>query len=147
MRKVILTGIVIAFAVAMIVGCGGRSDYGLPDDPIEFNTSTLGDPSSDSEEYTAIEYDDRTYIPFGTLKGTIDNDDVGKCLGYLVQDGQKLEGVRLYTLTVDPDVNYLMEMDTDGEMSQATFYRAVDTSGEDIETPSFVESLNYEYWK
>ena len=145
MKRNIIT-IVTVLMMLLMTGCVNKIDHALPDNPIEFNTSSFRDPVS-KDEYVAIEYEGRTYIPFGTLTGSLDNGDVGECLGYLIQDGQRLENVRLFTLVSDADANYIMEIDTGGEMSQPDFYRAVDTVGKDITTPPFIESLGYEYWK
>lgn len=137
----------LVIAAICITGCSGRIDYSLPDNPIEFNSSAFVNPTNAEDEYAAIEYKGRIYIPFGTLKGSLNNSDVGECLGFLVQDGQKLESVRILTLTSDDDVNFLLEQDTEGEMSQASFYRAVDTVGKEITIPAFIESLDYDYWR
>ncbi len=139
--------IVLMLMIVAVTGCGSKIDYGLPDNPIEFNTSTFANPSNEADEYSAIDYEGRKYIPFGTLKGSLGSADAGECLGYLVQEGQKLEEVRLFTLADDREVNYLVEIDTEGEMSQPSFYRAVDTVGKEIDVPPFIDSLDYAYWR
>lgn len=136
----------LAIAILCITGCSGRIDYSLPDNPIEFSSSVFVNPANAEDEYAAIEYKGRMYIPFGTLNGSLNNSDIGECLGFLVQDGQKLESVRILTLSADDDVNFLLEQDTEGDMSQASFYRAADTVRKDISIPSFIGSLDYDYW-
>lgn len=58
-----------------------------------------------------------------------------------------MEDLRLFLLTADPDVNYLVEMEVEGMTDQPFIYRPTDTVGQDIATPSFIESLGYDYWK
>lgn len=147
MIKRALIAITLILMISTATGCGSKIDYSLPDNPIEFNTSTFANPFNEADEYSAIEYKGREYIPFGTLKGSLGKDDIGECLGYLVQEGQKLESVRLFTLADDPEANYLVEIDTEGEMSQPSFYRAADTVGKEIDVPSFIDSLDYDYWR
>ena len=137
----------LAIVALCITGCSGKVDYSLPDNPVEFSSSSFVNPVNAEDEYAAIEYKGRTYRPFGTLKGSLNNSDIGECLGFLVQDGQKLESVRIFTLSSDDNANFLLEKDTEGEMSQASFYRAVDTVGKDITIPAFIDSLDYDYWR
>lgn len=72
-----------------ITGCSGKIDYSLPDNPIEFSSSIFVNPANADDEYAAIEYELRIYIPFGTLKGSLNDSGIGKCPGFLVQNGQK----------------------------------------------------------
>ena len=131
----------------ILTGCGRRIDHELPENPIEFHTGTFVNPTESDDTYQSIEYMGRTYIGYGTLKGRIDGDDVGKCLGYIVQDGVAMKDVRFFLLNADPDANYLVQIFTDGFMNQPVFYRALDTSGKMIGTPRYIENLEYPYWK
>ena len=145
MKRIIAAAILV---LAMVLsGCMNRIDTRLPDDPIEFHTSTFVNPADGEDDYTAYEYEGRTYIPYGTTKDSLGAGDVGACLGYRVQDGEKMEDLRLFPLTANPDANYLVEMQAGGMMDQPFIYRATDTVGQDIATPSFIESLGYDYWK
>ena len=67
---IVLTSVL---SMTLMVACGSGLDYSLPDDPIRFSTTTFVDSSNEEGEYAAIEYEDRAYIPFGTLKGTLGN--------------------------------------------------------------------------
>lgn len=131
----------------LITGCGSGINYSLPDDPIAFETYELINPEHSDEGYMALEYNGRIYIPYGTLSGSIDKDDVKQCLGYEMQDGEEDENVRIYTLSDDSGNNYLMIYNVDGEMEQPDFWRAADTVGENIPTPEFIDGLEYDYWK
>ena len=142
---------VIVFAVSVLLlfltGCGKRIDHKLPESPIEFHTGTFVNPDDFDDSYQSIEYEGRTYIGYGTLKNSIDGNDVGKCLGYIVQDGVVMKDVRLLLLNDDPDANYLVQIFTDGFMNQPIFFRAIDTKGKEIGVPPYIENLDYPYWK
>ena len=131
----------------ILAGCGRRIDYGLPETPIEFHTGTFVNPSDSDDTYQSIEYDGRTYIGFGTVKNRISRDDVGQCLGYIVQDGVVMKDVRVFRLNADPDANYLIQIFTDGFMNQPIFFRALDTRGKIIGVPPYIENLDYSCWK
>jgi len=131
----------------MMCGCGNGINYDLPDEPIKFNTQTFVSPADKDDTYSAIKYNDRLYIPYGTLGNTLKGEDVGECLGYIVQDGVADENTRVYVLTADKDLNYLALINTEGFMDQTIFYRAEDTRGKDTDTPSYIESLDYDLWR
>ena len=134
-------------ALAAFAGCVNRIDYSLPQTPFEFVTYSLNDPSDPENGYLAFDYNGRTYVPFGTSGGRITGKDVGPCLGYIVQDGEKREGDRVFSLTADAELDYLVVMTVNGFMDQPVFYRAADTAGKDIDTPKFITDLDYGYWK
>ena len=149
MAKRTLVATVILFVLALVTmgGCAGKIEARLPDNPLEFNTSEYANPSDEEDTYLSIEYKGRTYVPFGIVSGSFGSNDIGECLGYVVQDGEKLEDVRVCTLASDTDENYLVEIATEGFMDQPMVYRALDTAGKDIGTPSFVDSLDYDIWR
>lgn len=136
----------VFFATLIFAGCGSRIDYSLPDNPIEFNTGTFVNPDKPDDEQISIEYNGRTYIVYGTINGIVPKDEMGDCLGYIVQDGVKMETSRIFLLAGDPDANYLGRFETEGVMSQPDFFRAIDTVGKDITTPAYIDDLGYKYW-
>lgn len=143
-------GVLLISATLMMCGCQRGSygiNYELPDEPIKFSTQTFVSPVDKNDTYSAIKYNDRLYIPYGTLDKTLKGDDVGECLGYIVQDGVADKNTRVYVLTADKDVNYLAEINTEGFMDQPIFFRAEDTIGKNIDTPSYIHSLNYCVWR
>ena len=137
----------IVSALLFLTGCGRRIDYELPENPIEFHTGTFVNPSDPDDTYQSIEYDGRTYIVYGTIRKSIKGDDVGKCLGYIVQDGTVMKDTRVFLLNADPDANYLVRFAVGGFMNQPDFFRALDTRGKMIDTPPYIESLDYSFWK
>ncbi|MBO4510304.1 MAG: hypothetical protein J5718_03045, partial [Lachnospiraceae bacterium] len=141
-----IKGLIIVIMLFVLAGCGHKIDYSLPEDPIEFNTSTFVNPANPDDTYLSIEYNGRTYIGFGTLKGIVPESEMGDCLGYIVQDGVKMDDSRIFLLTADPNANYLGRFETEGVMDQPDFFRAIDTVGKDITTPAYIDDLGYEFW-
>ena len=143
--KRLLLGAVIGLAVFMMCGCGNGINYELPDEPIKFRTQTFVSPVDKNDTYSAIKYNDRLYIPYGTISRSLKVEDVGECLGYIVQDGVEDKNARIYKLAETGD--YIVEIYINGEMDQPVFYRAEDTIGKNIDTPSYIDSLNYDIWR
>ena len=133
--------------IVSMTGCGKSIYPDLPADPIEFDMGEYTNEDDPEDAYRTIEYEGRTYLPYGTLGKTIHKKDVGRCLGYLVQDGKELKECRVYTLADDTEQNFLMDYNTDGVMEQPSFWRAIDTKGKDVVVPAYTDSLGYEYWK
>ena len=148
MTNRVTTAVCIAVALlSLLAGCGKRIDYALPKTPIEFHTGSFVNPADPDDTYQSIQYNGRTYIGYGTPKNSIDGDDVGQCLGYIIQDGAVMKKVRIFPLNADPDANYLVRIFTDGFMNQPFFFRALDTREKTIDTPPYIEPLDYPYWK
>ncbi len=146
-----LSKIILALICCVIVltGCGGSDRFGrLPDNPIVFEHETYQDPDNADDTYACIVYGGRTYVPYGTLDGRIDKSVVKECIGYIRdRENPGDTSMRVYTLKGDDGVNYLMNSLTEAIMEQPSFYRAVDTNGEDIYTPEFIDPLDYDCWK
>lgn len=133
--------------MSLLVGCGQKIYPELSDDAISIDFEEYIDEENDNEGYLTIVYNERTYLPYGTLGGKLHKDDIDKCIGYCVLDGQKDMEQRIYTLANDYECNYLMDYYVDSSiMNQPTFWRAIDTNGKEIFTPDFIESLEYKYW-
>ena len=148
MKSRIQTAVCVAAATMLfLAGCGRRIDFELPEKPIEFHTGTFVNPADPDDTYQSIEYNGRTYVVFGTLKNSINGGDVGQCLGYIVQDGVIMKDLRIFLLNADPDANFLVRFAIGGFMNQPDFFRALDTMGKTIDTPPYIESLDYSCWK
>ena len=139
--------IALLLVMAVFAGCGRRIDHSLPESPRAFDTGTYVNPNDPDDTYATILLDGRVYAVYGTTASRITGNDVGKCLGYIVQDGEERTGDRVFPLSADPERNYLVVITVNGFMDQPIFYRALDTAGKDIETPAFVQSLDYGIWK
>ena len=141
MKKLVSASLLM---VLLLGGCGLAPD--LPDDPLAFEAGSFTPADAPEDGYIALTYQGRTYIPYGTIHGTMHRKDVGACLGYYVQDGTAYEDVRICLIADDPAANWLVQIETGGEMAQPAFYRAVDTAGQDIPTPDYIEDLGYAFW-
>lgn len=135
-------------AVFMVCGCQRGSygiNYDLPDDPQAFVMESYVNPSDKDDGYETLVYNGRRFIPYGTISRSLKGEDVGVCLGYIVQDGAGDKGARIYLLTATDD--YLAEIFINGGMQQPVFFRAEDTIGKDTDTPSYIHSLDYKIWR
>ncbi len=142
--------IIIGIVIAVLVAVGGvvylrstKPDYSLPESAQPIKQFEYEDPDNKDDGYMAVMYNDRTYLPYGTLKNTIKKKDIANCIGYLNDD----KNVRLFLLNGDEDQNYIMEVFTNGFMDQPVFYRAIDTRDRKTDSFTFIDSLNYDYWK
>ena len=154
MKKKILGILLMGVLVLSLTGCNIKYQD-LEKDAIGFQTGNYIDENDDSAGYLTIEYNGRTYMPYGTLKGSLKEKDIDKCIGYIIQNENSSsiidkdnKDTRIYTLIDDKENNFLMEyyIGTD-LMNQPSFYRAIDTKNKDINIPKFIDSLDYNYWK
>ena len=151
MKKLrIVLAAVITCAALFLTACGdsaeSKYDFTMPDPPTEFIITVFQDPDESSLNYAAVEFDGKTYVAYGDVEGEIEQSDLGSCLGYIVEDDQKLTDIGMFSLAADPDQNYLLCMDKQGIMEKR-FFRNSDTVGKEIETPSFIKSKDYHYWQ
>ena len=121
---------------------------------IGFDMGSFHDTEHDDALFGSIEYNGRTYIAYGTSNNKYKKSDIESCVGYIIQNANSSTDIdpsntnrRIYTLSGDPEHDYLMEFDDSIKlMNQPTFYRAIDTNGKTIDTPIFIDSLGYEFW-
>lgn len=116
-KKLVTLGLIMGL---LLVGCGSAF-LDLPDNAEGFKAGSIEDKNGDG--YATIEYDGNTYVPFGTLKGTISRKDVDECIGYIIMDEEissipdsDNKDTRLYTLKDDPDHIFIMDYYVNGEM-------------------------------
>lgn len=154
MKKKLFVPILFGILILGLCGCGIKYPD-LKDNAIAFNMGEYTDESDDNAKYGTIEYNGRTYMPYGTLNGSLKSKNIRECIGYIIQnensspavDGNDKE-TRVYTLAEDCDKNYLMVYYVGTVlMNQPDFWRAVDTKGNNIDTPKYIEPLGYNYWK
>lgn len=138
---------VIVIALSLILffmGCG-RPNY--PELSDNYQVFTEAEFTDGEMEYISIEYEGRTYIPYGTVKSVIYEKDIDECIGCRERDGEPYEDERYYTLVADKEHNYIMDYYVGTTlMNTPLFLRAIDTKGVETDTPAFIESLGYEYW-
>lgn len=152
MKNKLLRLTLIAVCILGITGCGVKYPD-LKDNSTRFYTGEYIDEYDDV--YLTIEYNGRTYMPYGTLKGTIKSKNIKECIGYIIQKenndqvvDENNKDTRVYTLIEDPSKNYLMIYYIGTKlMNQPDFWRAIDTKNKKIDTPNYIDSLEYNYWK
>ncbi|MBQ9853577.1 MAG: hypothetical protein IJO57_00905 [Bacilli bacterium] len=154
MKKKILGILLSIILMCGLTGCGIKYPK-LKKDAIGFQTSSYIDENDNNAGYLTIQYNGRTYMPYGTLKGTLKEKYIEKCIGYIIQNENNSSVIdinnkdtRIYTLSDDKDNNFLMEhyIGTD-LMNPQSFYRAIDTRDKDIDIPKYIDDLDYNYWK
>ena len=151
-NRLLVVTIIIILVLAIIFT---RTKYpDLKENAISF---TMGEYKSDIDDtiYGSLNYNNRTYIPYGTLKGQIRTKDIKDCIGYIIQDENSSSYInlndkdtRVYILTNDTDENLLMVYYIGTTlMNQPDFYRALDTKNKNIEIPNFIDEEDYGYWE
>lgn len=144
----------IAALVLVLSGCG-QAIYKHDELGSErFKNFVFANPQDSEETYLAIEFKGRTYVPYGTIQGSISEQDIKECVGCIVQDETNSSvpdpentDFRVYSLADDPDCNFLMDKYIGSSvMEQPYFYRALDSMGQNINIPSFIFDLDYEIW-
>ena len=148
-----LAALILTLMVA-VSGCGQAIYDHNQLGSLKFESLEFVNPTDCDDIYGAIEYEERIYVPYGTLKGRVQEQDIKECLGYVIQNETNSSApdpentdFRVYTLTDDPDCNFLMEKYVgESVMDQPYFYRALDTLGQNVKTPKFIEDLGYDVW-
>jgi len=149
-----VTIVVIMICLAVLSGCTKKTLPNLPSDAVAFEMGTFIDENHDDASFATIEYGGRIYIPYGTINNKYGHNCIESCVGYIIQDehsssvtGLENTDRRIYTLLGDADHSFLMDFDDSVKlMNQPTFFRAIDTSGQDIERPDYIDPLGYEFW-
>jgi hypothetical protein len=141
LKKLLIGGIV---GVCVLVGgCGNSVNLDIPEDAIgisDRNGNTYVNPNDREDSYSYVEIDGVIYIPYGTQGKTITNKEVGSCIAYSEADSND----RFYEVVGNDD--FIASYYVDGEMEQFDFWRSVDTIGQEIEVPDFMDDLGYEIW-
>ena len=155
MKKIITAIFAIIICLFTMTGCMEKSLPDLPKDAIEFDMGTFHDSEHDDALFGSIEYSGRVYIPYGTINNRYNQSYIDSCIGYIIQNEHSSSVIdpdntnrRIYTLSGDSEQNFLMDFDdTIKLMNQPTFFRALDTKGVEIDIPSCIDSLGYEFWE
>jgi hypothetical protein len=128
---------------AILGGCGNSVDYDIPADAIAvsgMNENTYLNPNDSDDSYGYVEIDGVIYIPFGTQGKTITSKEVGSCIAYSETDSNE----RFFEVNGNDD--FIASYYVGGEMEQFSFLRSIDTIGEKIDVPDFIDNLGYEIW-
>ena len=148
-----IIGVILICFTAMS-GCINKSLPEPPSDAVAFEMGTFVDKEHDDASFGTIEYNGRTYIMYGTTNNKYRQSYIESCIGYVIQDEHSSSVAdlnnkdrRIYTLSGDPDHNFLMDFDTSTKlMNQPSFFRAIDTNDKKIDIPKYIDPLGYEFW-
>lgn len=135
-----LTG-AIAFA-AVFSGCSAVSDFFAKAPEMNANAPQIKMYDSDDMNSMLIDVNGRTYAPYGGVNKSMSNSSLRDCIGYVDDD----KNCRFYTLNEDPFDNYLVEKTVNAFMEPDMFWRDVSTIEDDIFTPEYIDSFDYEEW-
>ena len=153
MKRYLCALMIVVLLTLTLSGCQMRYPD-MQDDAVAFRGGEYIDTNDDEAGYLTIDYQGRTYLPYGTLAGSLQSSDLDRCVGYIIQDEHSSSNpdpadktVRIYTLTQDPECDFLMEHYIGTTlMNPPSFFRAIDTRGKNIDTPPYIESLGYSFW-
>ena len=123
-------------------GCSAVSGFFAKAPEMEANAQSIRKYDSDEFNSMLINVNGRTYAPYGVVKKYMSKDSLRECLGYVDDD----KDCRIYTLNEDPFDNYLIEKNVNGFMNPDMFWRDITTIEDEIFTPEYIESNNYEEW-
>ncbi len=156
-RKILLLIISLVLSIVFMFGLTSDIDEypDLKENAIAFNMGEYIDKNDDDAGYGTIIYNGRTYMPYGTLKRGIKSKNIKECIGYIIQNensssivDENNKDTRVYTLIEDPNENYLMIYYIGTTlMNQPAFWKAIDTKDRKVDTPNYIVSLDYGYWK
>ena len=146
---------VIIFCLSAMSSCTKKPLPDLSSDAAAFEMGTFIDKEHDNASFGTIEYNGRTYIMYGTINNRYRQSYIESCIGYIIQDEHSSSVTdlnhtdrRIYTLSEDPEHNFLMEFDASIKlMNQPSFFRAIDTNGQKIDFPKYIDPLGYEFWR
>lgn len=144
MKRTLLILIIIIIICIIGINLTNVKYPELDSNAISFKVGEYVDNLNDNEVYATIEYNNRTYILYGGPLYSIKSENIDKCIGYIIQDNEDDTTVRVYTLTDNENNDYLMVYDS--ESKETNFYRAIDTLDNDILTPKYITSYNYNIW-
>lgn len=138
--------LIICISLLALAGCGNIFEAKkLPIDPEVFQEKEYTNPDNPDDSYVCISYNGRLYVPYGTLGSRIDEDEPNECIGYVKREDAP-DDTTIHVFTFSSTDDLLFEYAVGAEMETPMVLRAIDTQGEDIEIPGYVDSLGYEIW-
>ena len=128
----------------LLSGCGKQINWEITDKSIKIRNSNENEyvnPNNKEDGYCYVEINGILYLPYGVQNKTITGDMIGECIAYEEDD----ENQRYYKV-IGTD-NFIAGYYVNGIMEQVSFLRRIDTIGNDIDIPDFIDDLGYEIWK
>lgn len=148
MKKYFIWLMSVVVLASMLSGCDNTLGLSFPENPIKFETYDFTYPEGSDDGYRAFDYNGRTYLPYANQGDTYHKKDVDLCLGFIVQDGEEKSDEWIVTLKDFPNDDVLMIYFPYGMMDPPVFYRAIDTRGQTLDIPDYIDEENcYDYWK
>ena len=146
MRKCRWILLLVLVTILACSGCQGNDiTKDFPDNTDLLARKTYKNPDNAGNTFEAVSFENRIFIPYGILSNKVDGRDVDECIGHIIRSSGS--EYQVFTLIEDLKHDYLMVCQVvDGEIHEADFWRATDTRGFKIETPPYIDSLQYDYW-
>jgi hypothetical protein len=142
-KKIKLLAAAGALTVSFLFsGCSAIMDLGEKAPELQPNAQSFKMYDSDKIDSMLIDVNGRTYAPYGVVKNSMSKSSLRDCLGYVDDD----KNCRIYTLNEDPFDNYLIQKSVNAFMDPDMFWRDISTIEEDIFTPEYIQSQDYEEW-
>lgn len=141
MRKTLLL-LLAVLSAALCSGCAAAYKPHLPEPHASFAMRNWQSRTAKEDNCLSFIYDGRRYLYYSELSRALTENDVGRCLGCVSQDGAEREDELILTLSGDSEHNYLVVWyDAPGSMPPPhAVYRAEDTRLREIRTPECVAS-------
>ena len=142
-KKIKLLAAAGALTVSFLFsGCSAIMDLGAKAPDMQPNAQSFKMYDSDQMNSMLIDVNGRTYAPYGVVKNSMSKSSLRECIGYVDDD----KNCRIYTLNEDPFDNYLIQKNVNGFMDSDMFWRDISTIEEDVFTPEYIQSQDYEEW-
>ena len=142
-KKIKILAATAALSVSFLFsGCSGIMEYFAKAPDMQPNAQSFKMYDSDQIDSMLIDVNGRTYAPYGVVKNSMSKSSLRDCLGYVDDD----KNCRIYTLNEDPFDNYLIQKNVNGFMDPDMFWRDISTIEEDVFTPEYIQSQDYEEW-
>ena len=142
-KKIKILAATAALSVSFLFsGCSEIMEYFAKAPDMQPNAQSFKMYDSDQMNSMLIDVNGRTYAPYGVVKNSMSKSSLRECIGYVDDD----KNCRIYTLNEDPFDNYLIQKSVNGFMDPDMFWRDISTIEDEVFTPEYIESLNYEEW-
>ena len=141
--------VLLLICLILTAGCarGGSDVLELPGEPEVFEMGSYPNPDKAGDMYDAVRRGDKVYVSFGTVNNEqMDVKVIECCLGYIAGGDRTDQKQRVFSLAEDKKEIYLMVYDIDQDISQALFFRRADTRGRKLETPGYIDAVDYDFW-
>ncbi len=141
MKKIALMLVIIL--TLSLCACGKPIDYSITEASEAVENPNVNEPYLDpisGSGYVVLVIGGRSYIGFGRAVRKLDGSMIGPCIAYNKDDMNQ----RYFSVAGSEDI--ICSYYVNGIMEQKIFWRALDTIGQDIEVPRFIEPEQEGVW-